>query len=289
MINPVQLEFSLITHEIENTFVLQRAVDGYVNATAMCKAVGKNFADYQRLEVTKAFLVELSKELGLPIALSSEVKTLQTNKLTVGSMGIPTDLLIVTVTVGRNENRGTWVHPDVAINLGQWCSPKFAVAVTKWVREWTTGKSKIGLPYHIQRYMANMSEVPHTHFSMLNELTFALIGPLESRGYVMPDNMVPDISEGRMFCKWLRDEKGIETDVLPTYKHRYTDGRVVNAKLYPLALLAEFRLHFNEVWLPQRSMQYFRERSPEALPFLEPLLLNLSANSTSTLTTPALL
>ena len=41
--------------------------------------------------------------------------------------------LIKIETSGLNENRGTWVHPKVAINIAQWISPKFDVQVTKWV------------------------------------------------------------------------------------------------------------------------------------------------------------
>ena len=37
---------------------------------------------------------------------------------------------------GNPQLQGTWVHPYVAINLGQWLSPKFSVQVSKWVFEW---------------------------------------------------------------------------------------------------------------------------------------------------------
>lgn len=46
--------------EAEGQLIYQRAKDGYVNATAMCHAGNKKINDYNRLEVTKAFLVELS-------------------------------------------------------------------------------------------------------------------------------------------------------------------------------------------------------------------------------------
>lgn len=237
----------LINHEIEQTVIKQRAIDGYVNATAMCKAVGKQFNDYTRIGPTKAFLEELSAETGLPVSQ-----------------------LIQTFKGGDTSTQGSWVHPDVAINLGQWCSPKFAVAVAKWVREWLTGKSKpANLPYHVERYMANRFAVPPTHFSMLNELLFGLVAPLESAGYSIPEDMVPDISTGRMFCKWLRDEKGIDTDALPTYRHEYADGRVVLAKLYPNEVLADFRKHFHEVWLPTKAERYFTDRDPKALGYLQ--------------------
>jgi hypothetical protein len=236
----------LIPHRIEQTLVLQRARDGYVNATAMCKAVGKKFNDYTRTGPTREFLAELASVTGIPVTE-----------------------LIQTLMGGDPRTQGSWVHPDVAINLAQWCSPKFAVAVAQWVREWAANRAKPkNLPYHVSRYMANRAAIPVTHFSMLNELLFALIAPLEVEGYTMPEKLVPDISEGKMFCRWLREEKGIDTDSLPTYRHEYGDGRVVNAKLYPNQLLAEFRRHFHEVWLPRRAKAYFADRDPKALQYL---------------------
>lgn len=243
-----QLELALIPHEVEDTLINQRAIDGYVNATAMCKAVGKQFSDYSRLGVTTAFLDELSR-----------------------STGIPRDQLVFTTISGPMDGRGTWVHPDVAINLGQWCSPKFAVAVTQWVKEWASGKISVKLPYHIERYMANRNEIPPTHFSMLNEMTFALIAPLECAGYTIPDSMVPDISAGRMFCKWLR-ENGADPDSMPSYNHKYQDGRIVPARLYPNEVLADFRKYFHKVWLPTKAVEYFTKKDPKILDYLPALL-----------------
>jgi hypothetical protein len=245
-----QLMLSLISHEIEGKLVHQRAVDGYVNATAMCKAVGKQFFDYRRSKSTEEFLAELSSDTGIPV--SQLVVSLKGNT--------------------SAYQQGTWVHPDIAVNLGQWLSPKFAVAVSRWVRDWMAGKVGKGkLPYHVERYMANRSEIPHTHFSMLNEMTFGLIGPLESEGYTLPEHLVPDVSMGLMFCKWLR-AKGVDTRRLPTYNHRYADGRVVQAKLYPNSVLPDLRRHFNEEWLPKHAIEYFEARDAAAVPHLKKLL-----------------
>ncbi|MBW4640539.1 MAG: KilA-N domain-containing protein [Gloeocapsa sp. UFS-A4-WI-NPMV-4B04] len=101
---------SVITHSINEIVVGQRAVDGYINATAMCQACGKQLAHYLENQTTKAFLEALSENIGIPILNLAEVK--------------------------RGRNGGTWVHPQVAINLGQWCSPQFAVLVSKWIYEW---------------------------------------------------------------------------------------------------------------------------------------------------------
>jgi hypothetical protein len=244
-----QLTLALIEHEIDGEFIGQRAIDGYVNATAMCKAVGKQFNDYRRLKSTDEFLKELSSVTGIPVTG-----------------------LVVTIQGGTPSQQGTWVHPDIAINLGQWLSPKFAVAVSRWVRDWMAGKATGALPYHLKRYMANRKEIPHTHFSMLNEMTFALIAPLEDMGYTIPESMLPDISMGKIFSKWLRDEKGLDTSTLPTYNHAYDDGRVVQARLYPNSVLADFRTYFNEEWLPHHAPRYFGERDKKALAHIQKLL-----------------
>jgi hypothetical protein len=72
----------------------------------------------------------------------------------------------------------------------------------------------------LRRYIANQRNVPVGHFSVL-----ALIGPMEAAGYELPEHMWPDISQGRMFCKYLRDAHSIDTDALPTYWHAFEDGR----------------------------------------------------------------
>jgi hypothetical protein len=244
-----QIPLPLVRYKFEKEIIHQRVKDGYVNATAMCRVAGKLFADYNRLATTKAFLDALSSDMGIPI---SE--------------------LVQSIKGGNPELQGTWVHPQVAIHLAQWLSPKFAVQVTKWVFDWMSGKVTGGnLPYHLRRYMANMNNVPNGYFSMLNEVTIALIAPLEHMGYVLPDSMVPDIALGRMFSKWLRDN-GYDPDAMPTYPHRYEDGRVVQARAYPLRLIAEFKRHFIEEWLHKKAREYFHPRDQAALPYIENLL-----------------
>ena len=244
----MQYELAIIEHEVEDGLIHQRASDGYVNATAMCKAAGKLFGHYRERPSTNEFLEELSSVIGIPI---SE--------------------LVISIKGGQPELQGTWVHPKVAIHLGQWCSPKFAVAVAEWVHDWMSGKIKGKLPYHLERYMANRTSIPVDKFSMLNELTFVLIAPLESAGYTLPDNMVPDISTGLMFCKWLR-EHGVEPNDMPSYMHHYGDGRIVEARLYPNSLLEVWRAFYHNEWVPKRALAYFKERDPGAFEVLSKIL-----------------
>ncbi|MCY1715240.1 KilA-N domain-containing protein [Caproiciproducens galactitolivorans] len=238
-----------IDRKAENEIISQRVTDGYINATAMCKAAGKQMRDYNRSIATKPFLDELSK-----------------------ATGVPTSNLVLTISGGVPQLQGTWVHPQVAVNLAQWLSPKFAVLVSQWVAEWMSGGARsTNLPYHLRRYMANMNNVPYGYFSMLNEVTLHLIGPLEALGYTVSSSQIPDISLGRTFSKHLRDE-GYPVDGYPKYPHHYEDGRVVQARAYPNKLIGELRKFFVETWLKDRSVQYFTERDPKALPYLREFL-----------------
>lgn len=246
----MQYSLQLIEHEVQGAPVQQRAKDGYINATAMCRISGRMWGHYRENNNTKAFLAALEADIGIPISeLAQSVKG------------------------GDPRLQGTWVHPQVAIHLAQWLSPEFAVKVSKWVYEWLSGnRAQTNGSYHLRRYTSNMRNIPYGHWSMLQEMMIQLIGPMESMGYVLPENMLPDISEGRMFCKFLREQHNLDTDRLPTYEHVFEDGRVVRPKAYPNVLLPGFRAHFFEVWMPQKAIDYFKVKDPVALDFLPYLL-----------------
>ncbi len=111
-----------VEREFNNNAIRQRSNDGYFDATAMCKATGKLFGHYKPLDSTQAFVDALSTDIGIPISLLIESKKGNTVKF----------------------DQGTWVHPYIAINLAQWCSPQFAVQVSKWVFElMNTGKVEL--------------------------------------------------------------------------------------------------------------------------------------------------
>lgn len=103
---------SLIHRDYDGHTIQQRETDGYLNATTMCQAAGRHFAAYRRLDGTKEFIKELSS-----------------------CVQIHTDELIQSVMGAPSTGGGTWVHPDVAVHLAQWLSPRFAVMVSRWVRE----------------------------------------------------------------------------------------------------------------------------------------------------------
>jgi hypothetical protein len=252
-----QGDLPLIEHKVESISVNQRAHDGYVNATALCQASAKQLGHYLETKATKDFLNELSSDIGIPI---SE--------------------LVQIVRGGHPQLQGTWVHPQVAVNLGQWASPKFAVLVSKWVFEWMSGgiKESFKFPYHIRRYLVNRGKIPSTHFSMLDQMTFKLLGALEAKGYIIPANLMPDISLGKIFSGWLRS-KGLDPDSFPTYQHDFDDGRrpVVAARLYPNELMTEFNQQL-DTWIRSgRALEYFEARDPKAIEPMKAICAELAA------------
>ena len=90
----------------------RRTTDGYVDATAMCKANGKEWKHYFETDRAHRYLGALS-----------------------GSVGIPTDHLFRSITTGPNDRRGTWVHPQLAVDLARWISAPFAVWMDSWFLE----------------------------------------------------------------------------------------------------------------------------------------------------------
>ena len=243
-----------IEHVVDGDIIPQRPRDGYVNATALCKKTGKQFNDYSRLESTCAFLSALSTETGYPVSV-----------------------LVQTLKGGKNQKtQGTWVHPRVAVHLGQWLSPRFAVLVSKWFTDWLEGRVSPDMPVHVRRYIKNRRKIPPDHFSMLNEIYLNLLAPFEDNGLILPDRLMPDISTGRMFSSFLR-QKGIDPESFPTYEHEFIDSNrpTVRARLYPIEYLPEFRQFFNNSWLPKQARVYFQKKEPRVLEYL-PLILPLT-------------
>lgn len=94
-------------------FIISFRDDGYINATELCQVGKKRFNNWFQNEKTKDFLK----------ILSTHTK-------------IPADKLIDIKMDGKNEERGSWVHPRVLTNIAQWISPEFDVLVTSWIEEW---------------------------------------------------------------------------------------------------------------------------------------------------------
>lgn len=239
----VQPRLDLIPHDYRGEIIAQRATDGYINATAMCKAAGKNWADYNRLGSTKDFLAELTSEMGIPITE-----------------------LIQSVIGGNAALQGTWVHPQVATHLAQWASPRFAVLVSKWVLEWMTGADRADRAWSIfnERLDLIHDRVPAGYFCVFREtadLYAALI-----RGGINPGlKILIDISVGKVWARhWrsanLADQFGRELK----FEHYYPDfyrQAISNPQMpncYPEDVLPTFRRWLRDVYIPEKMPNYLK-------------------------------
>jgi len=105
-----QEHYSNIT--LNNVVITSRPIDHYVNATQLCQAGGKKFSHWFSLDTTKELISELSTDAGITASALVETKRGGNNK----------------------SNQGSWIHPELSIQLAQWISPKFAIQVSKWIR-----------------------------------------------------------------------------------------------------------------------------------------------------------
>ena len=100
------------TLTLNNIVITSRIDDNYINAILLCKAGNKKINDWYRLNTTKELINELKSDTGIPVSQIIDSKKGNSNDF----------------------QQGTWIHPDLAIQLAQWISPSFALQVSKWIR-----------------------------------------------------------------------------------------------------------------------------------------------------------
>ena len=100
---------NLISRSWNGTPIQRRTTDGYVNATAMCKANGKRWSDYRESDRCQRYLDALSELTEIPV------------------------VSLYQAIEGRNG--GTFVHPQLAVDLARWISAPFAVWMDGWFLE----------------------------------------------------------------------------------------------------------------------------------------------------------
>lgn len=120
-------KIAVIAHNINDSVVEQRRLDGYINVTALATAyklaTGKrrDVAHWLELERTKETLAHLNSITGIPVIELYQV-----------FRGSP------------SNGGGTWIHPKLAIRFGIWLSDDFGFMIEEWVEQWlTTGQSPI--------------------------------------------------------------------------------------------------------------------------------------------------
>lgn len=125
--------------------ILVREEDGYFNATAMCKAMGKKFHDFTRNQWTSEYLQALEAVTGI---LSSQ--------------------LVTSVQGGTPNEQGSYVHPVVAIRLAQWLSPAFAAHVDLYIKDNMERADKYQQQEQLQ--LGNTPLKPRDEFDLSNRI-----------------------------------------------------------------------------------------------------------------------
>jgi hypothetical protein len=118
------MENYIIPHSFNNEAIFQLSEDAviggkhvpatYCNATQMCKANNKRWSNYAQNKSSIAYWEGLSLDTGIPVS-----------SLVVEILGTPD---------GDPGLQGTWVHPDIAMDLSQWISVPFRIWANRSLR-----------------------------------------------------------------------------------------------------------------------------------------------------------
>ena len=84
--------------------------DGYVNVTLLCKAAGKDINKWKENKSSKELISSFSSLTGILVS-----KILKINRV--------------------EKTQYTFAHPDIAIQIAQWCHSSFAMQVSRYIRE----------------------------------------------------------------------------------------------------------------------------------------------------------
>ena len=124
-----------VARDINGTAIEQRQTDGFINGTAMCVAYGKKIDAWLRTQDTLELFQALADELEINY---SDLSNLDAARLSASKYAKIFPGLILSKGGSPELGGGSWLYPDLAIQLAQWCNKPFALQVSRWVREWMT-------------------------------------------------------------------------------------------------------------------------------------------------------
>lgn len=113
-----------------------RESDHFINATQLCKAGGKEFNEWYRLESTKRLINVLNQTI-INENINAPTYPLSQNIDHNNENQQNKEIILVDIKRGNSSKftQGSWVHPDLAVPLAQWISPEFSIQVSRWTRE----------------------------------------------------------------------------------------------------------------------------------------------------------
>ena len=132
------MSLAIIERQANGVVVAQRQDNGFINGTAMCVAHSKDISDWLKTDDTWELVVALANDLGI------KPKDRKSGNSMYTRVAATYPDLVVVKRGSPETGGGTWIHPDLAIQLAQWCNKAFAIQVSRWVREWMlTGSNPV--------------------------------------------------------------------------------------------------------------------------------------------------
>lgn len=100
----------------------------------MCVKHGKKINDWLRTNEVLELFLALAEDLGIQVKCQNS-RNLEALRLSASDYTKMFPGMIISKGGSPETGSGTWLHPDLAIQLAMWCNPKFALQVIRWVRE----------------------------------------------------------------------------------------------------------------------------------------------------------
>ena len=230
------------------TPISRRTTDGYVNATAMCKANRKRWSDYRESDRCQLYLDALSQTTEIPVF----------------------DL----IQSRQGQGAGTWVHRQVAVDLARWISPAFAVWMDGWfldeLEKRPAGRAgsapkqdqqESWRHFHDRMDMTH-SSVPSGYFGVFHE-SAPMIVPMIRADVIVSDQVVPDISVGLAWSNYWKENKlQLKYGERIRYDHNYPEyypqakSNPQRSCAYPDAALGEFRSWLRKSYVASNLPDY---------------------------------
>jgi hypothetical protein len=151
---------ALVSRSWNGTPISRRTTDGYVNATAMCRANGKQWSKYRESDRCQTYLDAPAE--------TSEIRMF--------------DL----IESRQGQGGGTWVHPQVAVDLARWISAPFAV----WMDGWFLESIQQPQPAPVQESTLQLREAEVIALVERSIVVFERLGGLDERDELLFKDIV---------------------------------------------------------------------------------------------------
>ncbi len=144
-------------------------------------------------------------------------------------------------------------------------------------KTWSYGTTKSLSPMMMRFSLNSKQNSSLWYWPMLNKMVELFALPLEHNWFELPDNIIPDISTGILFNKYIKDKGYNPEKICKTYTHIYPDWRqIIWVRQYPDSLYPLFTEWFQKEWLSKRCAKYIIERTDKyVLPYLKNTFPNL--------------